>query len=365
MPGASVPSASGDPDAASASEPDLAAALHELSNDLTVILGWLEHAHGLAKGSELDQPVRVALDRARRAHRIARRAVGVDPTRSTAESLRAIVDECVMGVAREALQRGVVVSSEIDARAERLAVSAGERLLQILTNLLLNALEATPTAGRVRIQCSIGSELDTVRLIVTDDGPGVPPVQRQRLFTRGRSGRAAGAGIGLSHSREIASNEGGYLSLLPYEAGKGAAFELRWPSAAIASRQGLRRDRILSLSGLEIAVVDDDSSVLELLALALSARGASVSTFSQRGEFDVALIGTCFDVALLDASPYGHTLGEALTKLGRVHPELDVVLISGAMDPDPIVSRLGLTWIRKPFDMEEVIENICAVRAKR
>ncbi|MBL8743606.1 MAG: response regulator [Myxococcales bacterium] len=122
--------------------------------------------------------------------------------------------------------------------------------------------------------------------------------------------------------------------------------------------------RAASLGGLSIAVVDDDSSIVELLDMVLSARGANVSTFGRHAELEEALRDQAFDVALLDASPYGAGLGDALSRLKTAHPELDLVLISGAMDPGATVDRLGVTWIRKPFDTEEVIEVVRVVRAK-
>jgi DNA-binding NtrC family response regulator len=122
--------------------------------------------------------------------------------------------------------------------------------------------------------------------------------------------------------------------------------------------------RAASLAGLSIAVVDDDSSIVELLDMVLSARGASVSTFVCHADLEASLRETSFDVALLDASPYGPGLGEALSRLKQAHPELDLVLISGAMDPGVTVDRLGVTWIRKPFDTEEVIEVVRVVRAR-
>jgi len=361
-------SASGDPDAVSESEadsePDLGAALHEVSNGLTVILGWLEQARGLAAGTELEQPLEVALGRARRARRIARCAVGADPARAAVEPLAAIVEECVLGLSPEAAKKRISIGSAIDAAARKLFVEAGERLLQILTNLVLNGLEVTPTSGSVHIHVSVGSEPGTACFLVTDGGPGIPMTERSRVFARGLSGRSGGAGIGLAHSLQIASEEGGRLALLPFEPEKGAAFELAWPTAPVASRQGPHTVRVSSLTGLNVAVVDDDLSIVELLDMVLSARGATVSTFARHDQLEEALARGSFDVALLDASPYGAGLGEALTRLKAAHPDLDLVLISGAMDPGATVDRLGVTWIRKPFDTEEVIEVVRVVRAK-
>lgn len=347
------------------SERDLGAALHEVSNGLTVILGWLEQARALSNGGELEQSLDMALARARRARRIARRAVGADDgLRAPAEPLVEIVNECAGGLAPEAGKHKLTIETEVDDGAAKLFVEAGERLLQILTNLVLNALDVTPAGGVVRVSAMLGGESATARFLVTDGGPGIPAAERARVFARGYSGRAGGAGIGLAHSLRVASEEGGRLELLPFESGKGAAFELVWPTAPVVSGQSPHTVRAASLRGLSIAVVDDDSSIVELLDMVLSARGASVATFSRHAELEQALSQSSFDVVLLDASPYGAGLGEALALLKKAHPELDLVLISGAMDPGVTVDRLGVTWIRKPFDTEEVIEVVRVVRAK-
>jgi CheY-like chemotaxis protein len=275
------------------------------------------------------------------------------------------VRECAGGLGPEAGKKRLVIETEVDDGARKLFVEAGERLLQILTNLVLNAIDVTPEGGLVRVSAMLGGDSATARFLVTDGGPGIPPAERARVFARGLSGRSGGAGIGLAHSLRVASEEGGRLELLPYESGKGAAFELVWPTAPVVSGQSPHTVRAASLGGLAIAVVDDDVSIVELLDMVLSARGATVATFTCHAELEAALEETSFHVALLDASPYGADLGESLALLKKGHPELDLVLISGAMDPGVTVDRLGVTWIRKPFDTEEVIEVVRVVRAKR
>jgi signal transduction histidine kinase len=69
-----------------------------------------------------------------------------------------------------------------------------------------------------------------VRLVVRDDGPGVPPSIRSRLFEPFATGRAEGTGLGLALSRRIMERQGGALLLLDGH-DRGAAFEVRLPLA--------------------------------------------------------------------------------------------------------------------------------------
>jgi signal transduction histidine kinase len=96
---------------------------------------------------------------------------------------------------------------------------------QLLLNLLLNALDFAHT----RIQVSTRAVEGEAEVVVADDGPGVPPKDRERIFQRFVTTRPGGNGLGLSTSREIAQAHGGRLSLV--ETGSGATFAVRLPAA--------------------------------------------------------------------------------------------------------------------------------------
>jgi signal transduction histidine kinase len=98
------------------------------------------------------------------------------------------------------------------------------RIRQVLQNLLLNAAQAG--ARRITLR---GAPADGfARLEVRDDGPGVDPGLRARLFDPFASGRAGGTGLGLAVSRRIVERQGGTLALVD-GTGPGAVFELRLP----------------------------------------------------------------------------------------------------------------------------------------
>jgi len=348
------------------SDRDLAAALHEVGNGLTVILGWLEEAHAHA-GSEgpVAEAVAIALARARRAQRLARVAIGAAVTegKPSVEPLASIMDECIQGLSPIAAKKHVDMRAALAPECRAIQVEAGDRLLQVVTNLLLNAIEVTKEGGRVQVAVRAGAEPGTLSVRVADEGPGIGPLDRARLFQRGVSGKKGGAGIGLSHALRIATEEGGKLAAEPWVEGQGAVFELVWPTTAMSSRAGPRTRRAALLKDTRVAVVDDDAGVTDLLDMVLSARGATVTSFSKHKEFLSTLATNAYDVALLDASPFGDRLLETLDNLKREHPALDLILISGSSDPGVDVGRLGVTWIRKPFEVEEVIDVVRVVRA--
>jgi signal transduction histidine kinase len=107
----------------------------------------------------------------------------------------------------------------------------GERVLQLIDNLVGNALKFTPAGGRVSIGGSIdGNEL---RLTVADTGPGIPEEQRARLFDRFWQARGAdrrGLGLGLPIAKGIAEAHGGRL-WVDSTMGSGSAFHFAMPLA--------------------------------------------------------------------------------------------------------------------------------------
>jgi two-component system sensor histidine kinase HydH len=103
-----------------------------------------------------------------------------------------------------------------------------DALRQLLLNLLLNAVEASPEGGRVRIAAQRCA--DGVELRVEDEGPGVPESQRAHIFEPFHTTRAAGhGGLGLTICRRIAVDAGGGIELLSPQAG-GAVFRVVLPA---------------------------------------------------------------------------------------------------------------------------------------
>jgi signal transduction histidine kinase len=107
-----------------------------------------------------------------------------------------------------------------------------ERVQLVFANLLENAIRHTPQGGRVRMGAT--SSEDSVRFEVSDEGPGVPPEQRARVFekfVRLPGAPPGGAGIGLSIARDVVRAHGGEIGV-EGEPGSGATFWFTLPRAA-------------------------------------------------------------------------------------------------------------------------------------
>lgn len=104
-------------------------------------------------------------------------------------------------------------------------------LRSILDNLVDNAMRHGAQHGTVEVRVVPGA--DAVRIMVVDDGPGIPADEREHVFERFRRGRqamAAGAGLGLTIVQQAAANMGGSVSLEAGPGGRGCCFEVALPA---------------------------------------------------------------------------------------------------------------------------------------
>jgi signal transduction histidine kinase len=139
--------------------------------------------------------------------------------------LRRVVDL----LSGQADTRRVKLELEGDAGASMPRVwGEEEQLRQVLINLTLNALEATPAGGSIRL--SVKQEGDKACILVDDSGPGVPPELRDRLFEPFFTTKAQGSGLGLSIVHSIVTQHGGSTQVDRSPQG-GARFVLRLPLA--------------------------------------------------------------------------------------------------------------------------------------
>lgn len=123
---------------------------------------------------------------------------------------------------------------------EALAVQADYgRMLRVLTNLIGNAVKYCPEGSRIRVDVTPASgradgEVAALHIDVSDNGPGIDPAHRARLFERGWQGgegqcREDGAGLGLAIVRDIVEAHGGRVELLDAR-GAGTCVRVRLPA---------------------------------------------------------------------------------------------------------------------------------------
>jgi signal transduction histidine kinase len=207
---------------------------HELRTPLTAIRG---HVGALREGVVTDEELRaeslavIAAEAAR-----LERLVGdvLDLAKLGAHrftvlreevEMEMVVDRAYVTFSEEARRRGIDYRCQVDAKP--VIVSDGDRVLQIISNLLANAFRWTPDGGRVDLELSATD--GTVYVAVDDSGPGIRPSERERIFRPFWSRGGGGTGLGLAIARELALALGGQLRL-ESSAERGSRFELVLPA---------------------------------------------------------------------------------------------------------------------------------------
>lgn len=329
---------------------DLAGVLHDVSNALTVLLGWVGEARAPGATPEaIAYALTIIEQRARIARDLARHAIG-SPRIDEQRELGAIVEEIGKALVVEAQRtdvRLIVKSAEATAK-----VAGALDLAQVLTNLVLNALAYAPRGSTVDVIVSV--EDDRCAIVVADDGPGITMERREGIF-QGDSMRPGGTGVGLRHSRALAEAWDGDVELLAHE-GKGARFAVTWPRVDAIPRPPVSTPRVSDLSGMHVLVVEDDVAVTQLLETALEARGAEVTIATTAMELTSSLAKGPFDAVLVDLSPIAADPAGAVEALRAGSPDATVVLVTGNADAAPeAVSGPKVELVRKPFEVREVL----------
>jgi signal transduction histidine kinase len=157
------------------------------------------------------------------------RSMSEDPTHGQRTiDLAALAGEAVVMLESTAEDRHVVIEFQ---PGEPLVASGEERaVIQILVNLIGNAVRHSPDSGTVRLD--FARTPGTASVTVSDEGPGIDPADQQRIFERFERAdkKGGGTGLGLAISRRLARSMGGDVSL-DSAPGAGARFTLTLPSA--------------------------------------------------------------------------------------------------------------------------------------
>ncbi len=208
---------------------------HELRTPLTAIRG---HVEALREGVVTDDEMRTAsltviAAEAERLERLVGDVLDLAKLgsrrftvlREEVEMVR-LIDRVYTAFSEEARRRGIDYRRTVAAKP--VIVSDGDRVLQIISNLLSNAFRWTPDGGRIELELKAVD--GQVCVTVDDSGPGIAPAERERIFRPFWTRDGGGTGLGLAIARELAGALGGRISLQS-TAGRGSRFELVLPAA--------------------------------------------------------------------------------------------------------------------------------------
>jgi CheY-like chemotaxis protein len=240
-----------------------------------------------------------------------------------------------------------------------------ERIRQILLNLVGNAVKFTE-AGSVRVGLTYDHPNQTLKLEVQDTGPGMTQVAQAKLFQRfsqvdgSTTRKHGGTGLGLAICKGLSEAMNGQIGVTS-SLGQGSTFFLQIP-ARITQPKVAAEDADgppISLDGVRVLVVDDNSINRELARALLEAVGAEVSE-AEDGESGVELAAfEPVDVILLDIHMPGMGGVEALAAIrAEPGPNQDIPILAFSADSD--LTSLGETRdfngiVRKPITPMDLI----------
>jgi DNA-binding response OmpR family regulator len=239
-----------------------------------------------------------------------------------------------------------------------------DRLMQVLGNLISNAIKFSPPGGVVTL--TVLDHDATLRLCVHDDGPGIPDEFRDRMFSKfaqadaSDSRQKGGTGLGLSIAKRIVERHGGRIGFDSDTHGGGTTFwvELqRWQEPLDAVNSD-------AADAQRVLVCEDDVDIAAILAFTLRSAGLAVDVAYSMREARALLAAHDYAAMTLDLLlPDGNGL-DLLQDL-RADPTtatLPVIVVSAQTDTQRQIEHVGALavagWLRKPVRPDEVFAAV-------
>ncbi len=274
---------------------------------------------------------------------------------------------------RKMIEKNVEVS--LNLHPDLPAVDGDEsQLSQVMMNLAINARDAMPDGGVLRISTSILragqrhhsnvdlEKRDYVAVEVTDSGHGISKENQSRIFepffTTKPKGK--GTGLGLSMVYGIVKNHGGEIDVVS-ELGEGTTFRIFFPASSQKSvPKGRRREGYVErvIADKTCLVVDDEVEIRDMLTDSLARFGFSVVAV-ESGEKAVELLKgeERIDVVVLDMIMPGMDGRETYFEIKKVRPGLPVFVSTGYSSEGKVQDIMingGVGLLHKPFSLEEL-----------
>jgi CheY-like chemotaxis protein len=284
--------------------------------------------------------------------------------------------ELVVEVAR-ILRHTIDHSIHVETAVEPEVVVHGNHseLQQVLLNLCLNARDAMPQGGRLRVavglvppRAGVGLPMDRLCAVleVSDTGTGIDPETEAQIFEPFFTTKREGAGIGLSTVRDLVKLHGGRISLDTTK-GKGSVFRLYFPALDVQSfattgerapvtELPVRGDRPVS-----ILLVDDEQLLRRSFGRLLRQHGFQVTEAAGGAEALTLYAAAQHDLVILDLDMPGMSGEATQVELLRRYPDARIMFASGHADPqrEVVVRERGArAFLQKPYEIDLLVATI-------
>ncbi|MEO7415003.1 MAG: PAS domain S-box protein [Opitutaceae bacterium] len=349
---------------------------HDFNNILATIVGNLslalmEKEVAAIAGAWLRDAERAALRARDLTQQLLTFAKGGDPVRAAV-----LLPEVVKEAAQFALH-GSSVKCEFDIAADVRPADADKgQIGQVVQNLVLNAVQAMPKGGLVRIKLrhdvvfeDSGLPLapgDYLHLSISDTGPGIPPEHLTRVFEPYFSTKQQGNGLGLATVYSVLRKHRGHVTVESV-VGQGTTFHLWLPSARVqVDKLGETRSPFPNLQG-RVLFMDDEEHIRKMTEALLTRLGLQVTAVCDGDEavlrYKEARETTCpFDLVMMDLTvPGGKGGRDAMREILQVDPSARGIVSSG-YSSDPVMANFRSHGFRgmlaKPYRISELSRTL-------
>ncbi len=344
---------------------------HDFNNILTTIIGNSELAiSGMAPSDPNYRRIKSILESAKRASNLTQKLLTFS-RKQFGETIPANLNDVIKSM-EDLLRRtiGEDVNLVLDLEKDLKNVKIETTLMeQIILNLVVNAREAMPEGGTLKIstknvfksneRCSICSESingEYVELSISDTGVGIPPEIRNKIFEPFYSTKKDGTGLGLSIVYGALSQLKGHLNFKS-EVGKGATFFVYLP--VYKGEEKVVEKRIIigtnEIRGGDetILIVEDEKDILDMMREFLSELGYEVITASSADEAIEKIEGISkIDFLVTDVILPGKKGPDLAKTIKVIYPQIKILFISGY--PEDRLSAQAvfegeINFLSKPF----------------
>lgn len=269
-----------------------------------------------------------------------------------------------LGPELRALAGSVRVTIKLTDSAVYIACDAAQ-LQQVVTNLLLNARDASPEGSEITITLArVGRE--HVEMTVRDEGTGIPPNSLEHIFEPLFTTKRTGTGLGLSVARQIVTRHGGSIEVTNRATG-GAEFRMVLPATKARPSAAPPQQQPIAASHLRrILLVEDDDLVAAGLTALLEMEGMAVLVISRGLQVVDAVESFEPDAVILDLTLPDVNGIEVFRELRRRWPHLPVLFSTGHGGSVELAAELSgarVELLRKPYEIGELLSALQRIAA--
>ena len=283
---------------------------------------------------------------------------------SVIEIVNQAKDLCRFRWLDEANKRGIHFEVELNVEQNvRPILGNRTELIQLISNLLFNAIDAMDKGGVIKVSAAQEDEL--VELTVSDQGVGMSIEERKRCFEPFFTRKHTGTGLGLSVCYGIVRRHGGTIRCDANSNG-GCVFLVLLPSSSDAEVNDLKKEEDSDAIELNILVIDDDDLVLRSLSALLRAFGNRVDTASDALQ-GIELARNCeYDLVITDLGLPGISGRGVVAQIKELRPTQQIAVASGwsrdAVDQEFQGTRKPDFYISKPINSEKLASMLDGIR---